>query len=50
MKENKEKKISVRITEFQDTVLQKIVSQGLAKNQSAALQYLINQHAILNSK
>lgn len=50
MKENKTKAVAVRVTPTQEEALNKIVEGGTAKNYSQAIQYLINQYAILNSK
>lgn len=49
MKENKEYKITVRLNETQYSILQKIIDDGKAKNQSTALQYLLNTLAIKGS-
>ncbi|WP_368894162.1 hypothetical protein [Kluyvera ascorbata] len=50
MKENKSISIGLRINETQAGVLAKLISEGKAKNQSQAVHYLINQHAILQTK
>lgn len=49
MKELKSTVTTVRLNERQASVLEKMVEQGLAKNKSEAIQYLINKHGILNS-
>ncbi|CQI92622.1 Uncharacterised protein [Yersinia rohdei] len=46
-KENKEIIVAARLTENQSFLLDKMVSDGLVKNKSAAIQYLINKAIIL---
>lgn len=43
----KEHKVSVRLSDEQYESLQKLIKDGKAKNQSAAIQYLINQYLTL---
>ena len=50
MKDQKTKGVGVRLSETQEETIKGIINKGLAKNTSAAIQYLINQYAILNSK
>lgn len=47
-KDVKNKSIGVRLNESQMEVLQKIKNEDKATSISAAIQYLINQWAILN--
>lgn len=47
-KDVKNKSIGVRLNESQMEVLQKIKNEGKATSISTAIQYLINQWAILN--
>ncbi|MEC9705556.1 hypothetical protein RCT18_15430 [Escherichia marmotae] len=49
MKENKSISIGVRVSEAQADVLDKLIAEGKAKTRSAAIHYLINQHAVLSS-
>lgn len=50
MKENKSISIGVRLNELQVDVLDKLIEEGICKTRSAAVQYLINKQAALNSK
>ncbi|EJG2382741.1 TPA: hypothetical protein ACK2W9_005450 [Klebsiella michiganensis] len=47
MKENKNVSVGVRLTTAQEEILQSIVESGKAKTISSAIQYLIQQYAIL---
>lgn len=49
MKENKTVSVGVRLSQSQNELLLKIVSEGKAKNVSAAIQYLINLYIIKDS-
>ena len=49
MKEQKTKSLGVRLTETQELILQRIIASGLAKNNSQAIQYLINLYGIKGS-
>lgn len=49
MKEKKEARISLRLNERQVELLAKIVDEGKAKNQSAAIQYVLNLYQITDS-
>ncbi|EOO6337884.1 hypothetical protein [Escherichia coli] len=42
--------VAAKISQDQITALDKIVADGKAKTRSAAIQYLISQYSILNSK
>ncbi|WP_210484278.1 hypothetical protein [Pantoea ananatis] len=46
MKENKESKITARISETQNQFIKKLIDEGKAKTPSAAIQYLINMAMI----
>lgn len=48
MKENKESKITARITDTQHSYIQRLIDEGKAKSPSAAIQYLINMAMIKN--
>lgn len=47
MSDKKTKQINVRLSEQHIMALQKLVDDGKAKSQSAALVYLINRYSIL---
>lgn len=47
MRENKEARITVRVTVAQQQALQKMIDTGKCTSIAAAVQYLINQHMIL---
>lgn len=47
MKENKTISVGVRLTSAQEQTLKSIVESGKAKSISSAIQYLIQQYAIL---
>lgn len=49
MKEKKEARISLRLNERHVDLLAKIVEEGKAKNQSAAIQYVLNLYQITDS-
>jgi hypothetical protein len=49
MRENKEARITVRVTATQQQVLHKMVESGKCNSIAAAIQYLINQHIILGN-
>ncbi len=49
MRENKEARITVRITATQQQVLHKMVESGKCNSIAAAIQYLINQYIILGN-
>lgn len=46
MKEKKEARISLRLNERHVELLAKLVSEGKAKNQSAAIQYVLNLYQL----
>ncbi|POE40246.1 hypothetical protein [Pectobacterium odoriferum] len=46
MKENKDFKVTSRINELQNSILQKLITDGKAKTPASAIQYLINLYAI----
>lgn len=46
---NKTQGVGVRINETQMAVLKKLIADGKAKNVSTAIQYLINQYAVLSN-
>jgi len=49
MRENKDARITVRITVTQLQFLQNMVDSGKFSSVAAAIQYLINQHIILGN-
>lgn len=49
MRENKDARISVRITVTQQQVLQTMIDSGKCNSIAAAIQYLINQQMILGN-
>lgn len=50
MKELKSHPVSVKLNDAQVQLLEKLIQEGKAKTKASALQYLINQYSILNSK
>lgn len=50
MKVNKDNRITVRLTDTQYAMIEQIMNDGKAKTPSAALQHLLNELAIKNSK
>lgn len=50
MKEIKSHPVSVKLNDAQVQLLEKLIQEGKAKTKASALQYLINQYSILNSK
>ncbi|MDX7507782.1 MULTISPECIES: hypothetical protein [Citrobacter] len=42
--------IAAKVSQDQSEALDKLISDGIAKSRSAAIQYLISQHMILASK
>ncbi|ENV4137258.1 hypothetical protein ACFJ8K_001325 [Escherichia coli] len=47
MRENKTFGTAVRLNERQVAVLDKMIADGIAKNRSAAIQYLINKQQVV---
>ncbi|EFT2988839.1 hypothetical protein [Escherichia coli] len=47
MTEKKDVCISLRLSKSQIELLEKLIKDGKAKNQSSAVHYLINQYGIL---
>lgn len=45
-----DKRITVRLKELHMKVLQELIDSGAVKNQSEAIQYLINKYGILGGK
>lgn len=43
---NKDHKVSVRITEAQNTLIEKLIENGTCKTPSAAVQHIINMAII----
>ncbi len=50
MKELKSHPVSVKLNDTQMKILDELIEGGKAKTKASALQYLINQYTILNSK
>ena len=50
MKEIKSHPVSVKLNDAQVQLLEQLIKDGKAKTKASALQYLINQYTILNSK
>lgn len=50
MKELKSHPVSVKLNDTQVKLLEKLIQEGKAKTKASAIQYLINQYSILNSK
>ncbi|MDA8516629.1 hypothetical protein [Citrobacter sp. Igbk 16] len=50
MKSTKSITVAAKISQDQIDALDKLVTDGVAKTRSAAIQYLISQHMILGSK
>ncbi|MHA3670153.1 hypothetical protein ACX1IQ_16700 [Yersinia enterocolitica] len=44
--ENKSRMVGVRISDRQNEYLEKLISEGKAKNKSAAIQFIINERII----
>lgn len=47
MKGKKKEQLSLRLNERQLAVLDRMISDGIAQNRSAAMQYLINHKQIM---
>ncbi len=50
MKELKSHSVSVKLNDAQVQLLEKLIQEGKVKTKANALQYIINQYSILNSK
>lgn len=50
MKETKQHQVGVKLNDVQVQLLEKLIQEGKAKTKASAIQYLINQYSILNSK
>ncbi|MGC1055620.1 hypothetical protein WKH49_02455 [Pantoea agglomerans] len=42
MKENKEHRVTVRISDAQNKLIEKLIADGTCKTPSAAVQYILN--------
>lgn len=50
MKETKQHQVGVKLNDAQIKLLEALIQEGKAKTKASAIQYLVNQYMILNSK